>query len=111
MTDLSIEELYEIPITKLNLPVKALNACLGTGLTSVGDCVDFVNRIHSTDAMIIISSRYLDTVEEFENHILPALIREGYWQSEKSEYSPDDFAPEIINELKQKLSEKGYLPE
>lgn len=111
MTDLTIEELYELPIEKLNLPVKAFNSCLRTGITTVGDCVDFVSRIHSTDAMIIISSRYWDTVEEFENHILPALIREGYWQSEKSESSPDDFAPEVIEEIKQKLSEKGYLPQ
>lgn len=104
MTDLTIEELYEIPIEKLNLPVKALNSCLRTGLTSVGDCVDCAERLLSP---LMGSVRWND-VDIFRNEVSPALIEQGYW---KPKLTPYAFAPEIIEELKQKLSEKGYWTE
>lgn len=105
MTDLSIEELYEIPIEKLNLPVKAMNACFRLGLSAVGDCVDALEAEMTRDSMY--SSGWKSMIV-FRNDVLPALIEQGYWTAPLNSRA---FAPEIINELKQKLSEKGYLPE
>lgn len=79
MTDLSREELYEIPIAKLNLPVKALNSCLRNGITSVGDCVDCAERLLSP---IMGSVRWRDA-DIFLNEVVPALIEQGYWKPDR----------------------------
>lgn len=40
MFDVSRDELYNVPIEKLNLTVKTFNLYKRTGMDSVGDCLD-----------------------------------------------------------------------
>ena len=102
MTDLSKQELYDIPIQKMNLPVKAYNSCIRTGLISVGDCVDAL-QAHLRRTWMYSGRQ--KSQDEFLNEVLPALIEQGYWTTP---LNPRAFTPEIIDELKQKLAENGY---
>ena len=104
MTDLSREELYEIPIERLGLPIKAMNYCLRLGLIAVGDCVDAIEP-QLRPACIL---RRPDKNNFLLNDVLPALIEQDYWSTP---LNPRAFLPEIIDELKQKLVDKGYWSE
>lgn len=39
------DDLYQVPIEKLGLSIKAINACKRLGMDSVGDCVDVIDRL------------------------------------------------------------------
>jgi DNA-directed RNA polymerase subunit alpha len=66
--------LYDKPIEELDLSVRVFNSLKRTGITSVGDVLDMLNRGH--DAMLAIRN----------------------------------FGEKSLDELRQKLKEKGYWP-
>lgn len=103
MTDLSREELYEIPIERLNMSVKAINVCLRTGANSVGDCIDAAMNYFFPELSHMGQGRW-NFWEIIPTDIIPALEAQGYLK-----LTAEDFPPEIIEELKNKLIEKGYL--
>ncbi|GAB5494063.1 MAG: hypothetical protein Phog2KO_42780 [Phototrophicaceae bacterium] len=53
MDELSYQHLYEIPISDLELSDKAYRALKRTGMTSIGDCIDFYIRLPN----VMISAR------------------------------------------------------
>ena len=106
MTDMSRKMLYDIPIQKLNLSVKPMNFCLRLGVTTVGDCVDAVDRLLFPSGGTI--SVPAGTREVCLEHVLPALLKQGFWTIPLNSRA---FAPEIIDELEEILTEKGYMEE
>lgn len=66
--------LYEVRVEKLGLSVKALNAVKRTGITSIGDCVNFYHI--AAFAMIevaypVMNIMYGEVKEKLKEH--------GYW--------------------------------
>jgi|GEM_PF-5879246 len=75
-------------------------------MTSVGDCVDSIEHIRNPSGTCIWTRWSTDDV--IINDVLPILTEHGYWQEYKPEPTPDDFAPQVIEEIKEKLISKGY---
>lgn len=93
------DEYYEIPIERLGLSVKAINALKHCGMLSVGDCVDWY--ICNYGRLPIGLSRP-NVYEILRGEVTEKLIEHGYLPS------PSDFEAEMLEELKQALIEKGY---
>ena len=70
----AIDSLYEVPIEKLDLSVKAVNVLKRSGVTSVGDCIAFYYhcRAGAIDAPSEFMRTMLDEVQE-------KLRSRGYW--------------------------------
>ena len=67
------QHLFDVPIERLSLSVRALNASRRTGMTSIGDVVIVYSRL-MLDPMTV-SYRLFPFAEEFEQK----LKEHGYW--------------------------------
>ena len=68
------EHLYDVPIEQLELSAIAITALKRTGITTVGDCVDFYQR--GADAMITARHEFF-TVTAGE--VQEKMKAHGYW--------------------------------
>ncbi len=74
------EHLYDVPIEQLELSVFAIKALKKTGMTTVGDCVDFYVR--GADAMIsACHDFFIATAREVQEK----MKEHGYWSYVESE--------------------------
>lgn len=96
--------LYDISVEKLNLPIRIINICLRQGVTSIGDCIDAIEMMIGG----VGTSTSLIFQEAMLQKVVPKLIQQGYLNKEVSALNSDNFAPETIAEIKEKLIEKGY---
>jgi Bacterial RNA polymerase, alpha chain C terminal domain len=96
------DKYYEIAIEKLGLSVSAINQLERLGVTTVGDCVDFHRRVRDGNTIGHAPTSFFRIML---GEVKEKLVEHGYWQ-----VSIEDFVPDIIEELKQALTEKGYLP-
>ncbi len=71
--------LYDKPIEELDLSVRVFNSLKRTGITSVGDVLDMLNR--GPDAMLAIRNFGEKSLDELEQK----LQEKNYWPQEKSE--------------------------
>ncbi len=69
--------LYDKPIEELDLSVRVFNSLKRTGITSVGDVLDMLNR--GPDAMLAIRNFGEKSLDELEQK----LQEKNYWPSEK----------------------------
>lgn len=69
--------LYDKPIEELDLSVRVFNSLKRTGITSVGDVLDMLNR--GPDAMLAIRNFGEKSLDELEQK----LREKNYWPSEK----------------------------
>lgn len=68
-----IKPLYDKPIEELDLSVRVFNSLKRTGITSVGDVIDMLNRGH--DAMLAIRNFGEKSLDE----LVEKLTEKGYW--------------------------------
>jgi len=68
------EHLFDISITTLNLSDKAYKALMKTGMSTVGDCVDFYIRGND----VLISAR-TSSFEVLANELKEKMVEFGYW--------------------------------
>ena len=71
--------LYDKPIEELDLSVRVFNSLKRTGITSVGDVLDMLNR--GPDAMLAIRNFGEKSLDELEQK----LQEKNYWPHEKTE--------------------------
>ena len=71
--------LYDKPIEELDLSVRVFNSLKRTGITSVGDVLDMLNR--GPDAMLAIRNFGEKSLDELEEK----LAEKNYWPQEKAE--------------------------
>ena len=71
--------LYDKPIEELDLSVRVFNSLKRTGITSVGDVLDMLNR--GPDAMLAIRNFGEKSLDELEQK----LREKNYWPSDKDE--------------------------
>ena len=71
--------LYDKPIEELDLSVRVFNSLKRTGITSVGDVLDMLNR--GPDAMLAIRNFGEKSLDELEQK----LQEKNYWPHEKAE--------------------------
>ena len=71
--------LYDKPIEELDLSVRVFNSLKRTGITSVGDVLDMLNR--GPDAMLAIRNFGEKSLDELEEK----LQEKNYWPHEKAE--------------------------
>ena len=71
--------LYDKPIEELDLSVRVFNSLKRTGITSVGDVLDMLNR--GQDAMLAIRNFGEKSLDELEQK----LQEKNYWPHEKTE--------------------------
>jgi len=71
--------LYDKPIEELDLSVRVFNSLKRTGITSVGDVLDMLNR--GPDAMLAIRNFGEKSLDELEQK----LREKNYWPQEKEE--------------------------
>ncbi len=71
--------LYDKPIEELDLSVRVFNSLKRTGITSVGDVLDMLNR--GPDAMLAIRNFGEKSLDELEQK----LQEKNYWPQEKAE--------------------------
>ncbi len=71
--------LYDKPIEELDLSVRVFNSLKRTGITSVGDVLDMLNR--GPDAMLAIRNFGEKSLDELEQK----LQEKSYWPHEKAE--------------------------
>ena len=71
--------LYDKPIEELDLSVRVFNSLKRTGITSVGDVLDMLNR--GPDAMLAIRNFGEKSLDELEQK----LKEKNYWPSDKDE--------------------------
>ncbi len=71
--------LYDKPIEELDLSVRVFNSLKRTGITSVGDVLDMLNR--GQDAMLAIRNFGEKSLDELEEK----LQEKNYWPHEKAE--------------------------
>lgn len=72
---IAVGGLYDIPVTKLMISVEAIQLLGHVGVVSVGDCVDFHNRV--VDG-IGIPHKPHGLLEAFKNEVVPQLREHGY---------------------------------
>jgi hypothetical protein len=68
--------LYEMPIEDLSLSQTAINKVKRTGITTVGDCIDFFERIEQG---VFGGIRPDDSFEALFDDVKPKLEAQGYW--------------------------------
>ncbi len=77
--DSTFPPLYDKPIEELDLSVRVFNSLKRTGITSVGDVIDMLNR--GPDAMLAIRNFGEKSLDELEQK----LKEKNYWPQEKAE--------------------------
>jgi DNA-directed RNA polymerase subunit alpha len=68
------KHLYEVPIEELGLSDEAINSLKRTGMTTIGDCIDFYNRIK--DALIPMRPPFGSVMA---NEVAQKIKAYGYW--------------------------------
>lgn len=68
------EHLYETPIEELELSDTAINALKKTGITNVGDCIDFYLRLPD----VLISARPV-FFRVIRGEVKEKMKEHGYW--------------------------------
>ena len=74
------DALYETPVESLGLSEAAIKAVKRTGITTVGDCVDFFARLNG--AMIDAPFGFFEVME---TQVLPKLEEHGCWPPDACE--------------------------
>jgi hypothetical protein len=75
------QALYNVPIETLGLSETAIKAIKRTGITTVGDCVDFFTLIGSGNTI----TTYSDLFGIMETEVKPKLEAHGYWPLDTSD--------------------------
>lgn len=73
MSEDEISALYETSLDVLELPTNSLRLVTSTGIVSVGDCIDFFDRLG--DALIQVPNGFLDAMFD---EVKPKLQALGY---------------------------------
>ncbi|GAB4528912.1 MAG: hypothetical protein OHK0046_48310 [Anaerolineae bacterium] len=71
----SHEHLYNVSLEALDLSETATNLLMRTGITSVGDCIDFFIRLQN--ALVPAKPPFFSLLQ---NEVIPRLKELGYWQ-------------------------------
>jgi hypothetical protein len=79
-SDPKYDYLYEIPVEELGLSDKTIRIVKRTGITSVGDCVDFFERAGQA-----METAPFDFFKEMRTVVETKLEEHGYWPLDKIE--------------------------